>query len=74
MPQSVTVNIRISSEEFKKLYEGTASIVNCVARDGRRIKFPAKILQPYLTHDGISGSFLINFDLNNKFESIERVH
>ena len=74
MSQSVTVDINISSDEFKKMYEGSANMVSCVARDGRRIKFPAKILQPYLTHSGISGSFLISFDANMKFQSVDRLH
>ena len=69
----IIVDLTISADEYLKLYQGIARDVICYARDGRRVRFPAKILQPYVTHDGIRGSFCIAFDQNQKFSSIRRL-
>lgn len=73
MSKKISIDIRITSEEFMKLYEGSAKNANGVARDGRRIQFPANILRPFLMHTGISGSFEIEFDEQMKFTSIRRI-
>ncbi|WNO07636.1 DUF2835 domain-containing protein [Teredinibacter sp. KSP-S5-2] len=70
---TVIVDIQISAEEYQKMYAGTAKNVLCVARDGRRIRFPAPILRPFVTRQGISGAFQIYFDQNNKFVGIDRL-
>lgn len=69
----VIVDLTISAEEYLKLYQGVARDVVGYARDGRSVRFPAKILQPYVTHDGIRGSFCISFDKDQKFSSIRKI-
>lgn len=69
----IIVDLTISAEEYLKLYQGVARDVICYSRDGRRVRFPAKILQRYVTHDGIQGSFCITFDQNQKFSAIRRL-
>ncbi|WP_315980025.1 DUF2835 domain-containing protein [Aliamphritea spongicola] len=59
--QQIIVDISLSSEEFLQHYRGTAKNL-ARSRDGRRIRFPAEILRPFLLHSGISGSFVIRFD------------
>ena len=44
------------------------------ALDGRRIQFPARILQPFVQHQGVSGYFRITFNQQGKFQSIARLH
>ena len=73
MRQQVIVDIAIAPEEYLKLYEGVAENARVTARDGRKILFPAKILRPFLTRQGIRGSFCIYFDKNNKFTGIDRL-
>lgn len=70
---SITLRISISAEEFLRLYEGSAREVYAIGEDGRSIRFPARILQPYVLHDGIHGRFRIHFDVHHKFQSIERI-
>lgn len=55
------------------MYQGVASSVHAHARDGRSIRFPANILQQFVTRDGIRGSFQIIFDDNMKFQAIRRL-
>ncbi len=71
--QRITVDLRISADEYLKYYRGHAHFITCLARDGRRIQFPVQIMQPFLTREGISGSFVIQFDSAGKFAEIERL-
>jgi len=69
----IYIDIRISYDEMMKLYQGVAQNVSVVARDGRRVQFPASALRPYVTSLGVSGSFLIQIDKNNKLQSLSRL-
>jgi len=70
----VTVALAISADDFQRLYQGSARDVVALDDQRRRIKFPANILVPFVTHSGIHGRFQINFDDANRFASIERVN
>jgi len=69
----VIVDISLSSERYLAHYQGAVKDVVASSRDGRRIRFPSSLLQPFLLHDGIHGSFRITFDGQGKFQKIERV-
>ena len=71
--QQIIVDISISPDEWIKLYQGVATDVHTRARDGRSVRFPARILSRFFLEDGIRGSFLIRFDNAGKFSSIERL-
>ena len=73
MENIAVIDIRISPDEYVKLYEGSAKDVYTVTRDGHSIRFPAKILQKFLTHSGIEGSFVIYYDESRKFSRIDRL-
>ncbi|MBU2984166.1 DUF2835 domain-containing protein [Saccharophagus degradans] len=55
------------------MYAGAAKHVLAYTRDGRSIRFPAHILRPFVTRDGVQGSFVIEFDQNNRFVGINRL-
>lgn len=67
------VDLRISSDEYLKLYRGISKTVSVRARDGRRVRFPANILQPWVSHGGIQGCFCIRFDDAGKLQEIRRL-
>lgn len=71
--KAIILDLRISSDEYLKLYQGRADSVVTVARDGRTVRFPADILRKFVTRDGIQGSFVIYFDTENRFQSIDRL-
>ncbi|HET8849558.1 MAG TPA: DUF2835 domain-containing protein [Marinobacter sp.] len=71
--QQIIVDVNISPDEWIKLYQGVAKDVHTTARDGRSVRFPARILSRFFLQDGIRGSFRIVFDANGKFSSIERL-
>jgi len=67
------VDISISADQFVRLYAGSAKDVFVVSREGVSIRFPGKILNRFVTRDGIYGTFAIQFDRNNKLVNIQRI-
>ena len=70
--QTVTVRLNISPESFQVYYQGIVENVQANASDGRCVQFPARVLRPFLSYQGIQGSFEITYDANLKFQSIRR--
>jgi len=70
---NVIVSLAIAPDEYRRWYEGSAKDVVATSIDGRRVRFPAPILRPYVTRDGIKGRFRIWFDDQFRFEKIEKV-
>jgi len=68
--KQIIIDISITKDEWMKIYRGETNLVNATSRDGRSIQFPANILSKYTTHNGIKGSFVINFNDAGKFQSI----
>jgi len=66
-------SIKIAPEEFKKYYQGSAKSVIARASNGLKIQFPANLLLPYVTHDGVSGRFVLKYHNSGKAESLSRV-
>ena len=73
MMNEIIVDIRISPDEYVKQYRAANCMVSTHARDGRSVRFPADILQPFLLHNGIVGSFKISFDSAGKFKTVMRI-
>lgn len=69
----MVVDLHISADEYLRWYQGGARVVNAVARDGRRVQFPASSLQMFVDHTGVHGTFAIHFDSNNKLQRVERL-
>jgi hypothetical protein len=69
----IIVNLNISPEEYTYWYTGTARTVLATSIDGRSVRFPANILQPFVTREGIQGTFCIYFKPDGKFDRIERL-
>lgn len=72
MNNSIVVDIHISADEYLHYYSGSARDVVARSRDGRTVRFPAKILQRFVTRSGISGSFEIQFGADGRFQTVER--
>ena len=70
--QKVTVRLNISPERFQAYYQGVVEHVVATASDGRTVKFPARVLRPFLSYQGIQGIFDITFDATLKFQTIRR--
>ena len=69
--KSVIVDLFIGADEYLKYYQYPGAMVYATSRDGKSIQFPANIIQRYVTHTGIHGSFSIVYDDTGKFKSID---
>ncbi|MEO1034055.1 MAG: DUF2835 domain-containing protein [Pseudomonadota bacterium] len=68
----IVVDLDIAADEYVRVYAGTAQSVMTVAADGRSVKFPANVLRPFVTHDGVRGRFEIIYDEQGRFQRIAR--
>lgn len=68
--KQIQIALSISADEYLRVYQGNAKKVSTVDSEGKRISFPVNILQPFVTHNGVSGSFTIIIDENNRFKKI----
>lgn len=73
MSQTLIVDLHISADDYLRHYQGSVSQVSCEARDGRRVRFPSAILQRFVTHNGIRGSFALEVDDQFKLVGIRRI-
>lgn len=67
------LDISLPAEEFLRVYQGTANRVLLRSRAGKSVSLPAGRLQPFLTHEGVYGSFELSFDADGKFISLRRL-
>ncbi|WP_320822395.1 DUF2835 domain-containing protein [Reinekea sp.] len=74
VPQNtLIVDLVISADEYLKHYKGSVTQVSAFSRDGRRVRFPTAILKPFVSLEGIRGTFAIHFDAAHKFVNIVKV-
>ena len=66
------VPLSIDRDDYLRSYSGQASHI--VARDvhGKMVQFPAVSLRPFVTHEGIRGTFVISVDGDNRLVDIRR--
>ncbi|MGD8430522.1 MAG: DUF2835 domain-containing protein [Ectothiorhodospiraceae bacterium] len=69
----VTFRLSISADELRRYYGGAARDVLARTIDGRTVRFPARVLRPFVTRDGVSGVFRLRYDDQGRFLDIVRV-
>ncbi len=73
LTDKLIVDVTITATEYLKYYQSPGAVVSTRSSDGRRVRFPANILQPFVTHSGVTGRFSIEFDQQAKFKSIKKL-
>lgn len=63
----------IDAEDYLAYYRGSAREVLVRAEDGRRVRFPASALQPFVTRDGVHGRFELRFDAGHRLLGLQRL-
>ncbi|WP_373186530.1 DUF2835 domain-containing protein [Halopseudomonas sp.] len=71
--QQLVVDIALPAERYLAWYRGQAGRVLMHSRDGRRVSLPAHHLRPFLTHEGVYGSFIMRFTGEGKLISLQRI-
>ncbi|GGD09729.1 hypothetical protein GCM10007418_30960 [Halopseudomonas salina] len=71
--QQLVVDLALPAERYLAWYRGHAGRVLMYSRDGRRVSLPAHHLRPFLTHEGVYGSFVMRFTGDGKLISLQRM-
>jgi len=71
--ESLIVDISLPREKYLTIYQTYVRQVRAVARDGQSVRFPVNLLQPFVTSEGVHGSFCLWFDDRHKFKHIEQL-
>lgn len=71
--REIRFQLSISASDYLAYYRGEAGQVAVRTIDGRNVRFPANILRPYLSHSGIVGDFVLQFDTDNRVVGIRRL-
>lgn len=69
----LTLDITISADRYETLYRGARRDVQVVSHEGLRVRFPGRILQRFVDRNEVHGTFVIEFDDNNKFKAITKI-
>ncbi len=72
MPQ-IEFSIKISPNELKKYYSGTAKSVSVIAKNGKRLQFPANLLLSHVSHSGVSGHFSLEYSNEGKAKKLKKL-
>jgi hypothetical protein len=70
---SLVLDVAISAERLVAVYQGRANRILVQSRDGRRVSVPAHHFRPFLTHEGVYGSFVLEFSDKGELVSLQRL-
>ncbi|TBU95449.1 DUF2835 domain-containing protein [Phytopseudomonas dryadis] len=70
---SLVLDIALPAERMRAVYLGQANRIQVFSRDGRRVSIPAHHFRPFLTHEGIYGSFELQFNPAGELLSLRRL-
>lgn len=70
---SLLLDIAIPAERLQAVYRGQANRVLLRSRDGQRVNLAAHHLRPFIGHNGVHGSFILEFDEQGALLSLRRL-
>ena len=65
-------HLSISADQYLAYYRGTAKQVIASCPDGLTIQFPAVLLKPFVTIEGLRGAFVLSCGDDNKGAELKR--
>ncbi len=71
--RTIRFRLEISAGAIEDFYRGRADTVVVRALDGRRLRFPARLLRDFVGHDGVHGLFEMRFDANFRCTDLRRL-
>ena len=70
---TLRLQLAIPREDWLAYYRGSARDVVARAEDGRRVRFPARILHRHAGHDGVHGRFELEYADDGRFIALRRM-
>ena len=71
--QEIRFALCLSRQEYLRYYQGEARDVVVRSHDGRRVQFPARLLRPFVNHQGVQGEFRLVLDEANRLLDMQRL-
>lgn len=69
----LVLDIALPADRFLAVYQGRANRVLIRSREGRSVSLPAHHLKPFLTHEGIYGTFQLEFAEGGQLLGLRRL-
>ena len=66
-------DLELPAETVLAVYGGAVRYVQARSREGLQVRFPVSLLRPYVTHDGVRGTFALTIDASNKLQQLQRL-
>ncbi|MHA6494432.1 DUF2835 domain-containing protein [Pseudomonas borbori] len=70
---SLVLDVAVSAERFMAVYQGRANRILARSRDGRKVSVPAYHFRPFLTREGVYGSFEMEFSVAGELINLRRL-
>nr|MBF0681668.1 DUF2835 domain-containing protein [Pseudomonas sp.] len=70
---SLVLDIALPADRLLAVYEGRANRILIRSREGRSVSLPAHHLRPFVTSEGVFGSFQMEFDREGKLTALHRL-
>lgn len=70
---SLLLDVALSAERLRTVYQGRANRILLQSRDGRRVSVPAHHFRTFLTHEGVYGSFELEFSQAGELLGLRRL-
>ena len=70
---SLVLDIALPADRLLAVYEGRANRILIRSREGRSVSLPAHHLRPFVTSEGVFGSFQMEFDREGKLTALRRL-
>ena len=65
--------LNIPASEILAYYHGEVSKVIVTCFNGQSVQFPVHALRPYVTHHGVTGTFVMRLSPENKLLGLEKI-
>ncbi|WP_029911511.1 DUF2835 family protein [Pelobacter seleniigenes] len=65
--------LRLSQSQYLRYYQGQTSSIQVTTECGKKLRFPASRLRPFLTKNGIEGRFVLTIGQDNRFVNMQQL-
>lgn len=73
MSRAFRFRLHLTYEECRQYYDGSYVAIQVMAHTGQTVQFPAEHIRPFVTSQGVSGTFEMEVDNTNRFKSLKKL-
>ena len=73
MSRAFRFRLNLTYEECRQYYDGSYTAIQVMAHTGQTVQFPAEHIRPFVTSQGVSGTFEMEVDNTNRFKSLKKL-